>query len=225
MTMIKLDKIKKGYRVDNDWFMVLKNIHLEVNQGDFLAIMGPSGSGKSTLLNLIGFIDREYQGSYTLDGESMMSQEDGLLSDYRNKRVGFVFQGFNLIETLTIRENVELPLLYNGYNYTQTEEKVRELLRKMGIEDKIDKYPKQLSGGQQQRAAIGRAMINDPDFILADEPTGALDTQTSDEILAVFQQLNREGVTIILVTHDPETVQYCNRVVRMQDGELIEEVR
>lgn len=224
--MIKLEKIRKAYQADDEWLPVLKNIDLEVHKGDFLAIMGPSGSGKSTLLNLIGFIDRNYLGDYYLDNERITSKADNDLSKLRNQRVGFVFQHFNLVETLTIRENVELPLLYDGWNYRQTKERVAELLEKLGIGDKGNKLPKQLSGGQQQRAAIARAIINNPDFIIADEPTGALDTKTSDDIMHVFQQLNQEeGVTIILVTHDPATVRYCNRVVHMHDGVLTEEVR
>ncbi|WP_208559487.1 ABC transporter ATP-binding protein [Marinilactibacillus kalidii] len=224
--MIKLEKIRKAYKADNNWIPVLKDVDLEVRKKDFLAIMGPSGSGKSTLLNLIGFVDRHYLGDYHLDGEVVTSKGDADLSKLRNQRVGFVFQQFNLIETLTIEENVELPLLYDGWNYRQTKEKVQSLLEKLGIGDKGKKYPKQLSGGQQQRAAIARAIINDPDFILADEPTGALDTQTSSDIMNVFKTLNEEeGVTIILVTHDPSTVHYCNRVVHMQDGVLTEEVR
>ncbi|MFL2101508.1 ABC transporter ATP-binding protein [Desemzia sp. FAM 24101] len=224
--MIKLEKIRKAYKADDEWFPVLKNVDLEVHKGDFLAIMGPSGSGKSTLLNLIGFIDRNYLGNYYLEDEIVTSKADNDLSKLRNQRVGFVFQHFNLIETLTIRENIELPLLYDGWNYRQTKARVAELLEKLGIGDKGNKLPKQLSGGQQQRAAIARAIINNPDFIIADEPTGALDTKTSDDIMNVFKQLNEEeGVTIILVTHDPGTVSFCNRVVHMHDGVLTEEVR
>lgn len=224
--MIKLEKIRKAYKADNEWIPVLKNIDLEVHKGDFLAIMGPSGSGKSTLLNLIGFVDRKYLGNYYLENEIITSKSDNDLSKLRNQRVGFVFQQFNLIETLTIRENVELPLLYDGWNYRQTKKRVDELLEKLGIGDKGNKLPKQLSGGQQQRAAIARAVINNPDFIIADEPTGALDTKTSNDIMNVFKQLNQEeGVTIILVTHDPETVHFCNRVVHMHDGKLNEKVR
>lgn len=224
--MIKLEAIEKAYRAGNDWIPVLKKIDLEVREGDFLAIMGPSGSGKSTLLNLIGFVDRHYDGNYFLEGEVMTSKGDEALSKLRNQRVGFVFQQFNLIETLTIQENIELPLLYDGWTYKATKPKVLELLKKLGIGDEGKKYPKQLSGGQQQRAAIARAIINSPDFILADEPTGALDSQTSKDIMAVFKQLNEEeGVTIIMITHDPSTVYYCNRVVHMQDGLLTEEVR
>lgn len=224
--MIKLENIRKAYKADDELIPVLRNINLEVHKGDFLAIMGPSGSGKSTLLNLIGFIDRNYSGNYYLEDEIVTSKADNDLSKLRNQRVGFIFQHFNLIETMMIRENIELPLLYDGWNYRQTKERVAELLEKMGIEDKGNKLPRQLSGGQQQRAAIARAIINNPDFIIADEPTGALDTQTSDDIMNVFKQLNEEeGVTIILVTHDPETVRFCNRVVHMHDGVLTEEVR
>lgn len=223
--MISLRNIIKNFKIDGQEFEVLKSVNLEVYENDFLAIMGPSGSGKSTLLNLLGFVDRKYRGEYFLDNQPMMTKNDGELSKLRNHQVGFVFQQFNLIETLTIEQNIELPLLYAGYAYGETKDKVQSLLDKMGIGDKGPKFPKQLSGGQQQRAAICRAIINNPRFILADEPTGALDTQTSNEIMTVFQELNKEGVTIILVTHDPETVSYCNRVVRMVDGELVEEVR
>lgn len=223
--MISLRNIIKNFKIDGQEFEVLKSVNLEVYENDFLAIMGPSGSGKSTLLNLLGFVDRKYQGEYYLDNQPMMTKNDGDLSQLRNNQVGFVFQQFNLIETLTVEQNIELPLLYAGYAYGETKDKVQSLLDKMGIGDKGPKFPKQLSGGQQQRAAICRAIINNPRFILADEPTGALDTQTSNEIMTVFQELNKEGVTIILVTHDPETVSYCNRVVRMVDGELVEEVR
>lgn len=224
--MIKLEKIRKAYKADDELIPVLRNIDLEVHKGDFLAIMGPSGSGKSTLLNLIGFIDRNYSGNYYLEDEIVTSKADNDLSKLRNQRVGFIFQHFNLIETMMIRENIELPLLYDGWNYRQTKERVAELLEKLGIGDKGNKLPRQLSGGQQQRAAIARAIINNPDFIIADEPTGALDTQTSDDIMNIFKQLNEEeGVTIILVTHDPETVRFCNRVIHMHDGVLTEEVR
>ncbi|MER2226938.1 MAG: ABC transporter ATP-binding protein [Carnobacterium sp.] len=224
--MIKLEKIRKAYKADDELIPVLRNIDLEVHKGDFLAIMGPSGSGKSTLLNLIGFIDRNYSGNYYLEDEIVTSKADNDLSKLRNQRVGFIFQHFNLIETMMIRENIELPLLYDGWNYRQTKERVAELLEKLGIGDKGNKLPRQLSGGQQQRAAIARAIINNPDFIIADEPTGALDTQTSADIMNIFKQLNEEeGVTIILVTHDPETVRFCNRVIHMHDGVLTEEVR
>lgn len=153
--------------------------------------MDPSGSGKSTLLNLMGFVDRNYEGNYFLEGEIVTSKNDANLSKLRNQRVGFVFQQFNLIETLTIEENVELPLLYDGWNYRQTKDKVAELLEKLGIGDKGKKMPKQLSGGQQQRAAIARAIINNPDFILVDEPTGALDTRTSSDIMNVFKKKSK----------------------------------
>lgn len=224
--MIKLEKVSKAYKVDRESILVLKNVDLQVNEGDFLAIMGPSGSGKSTLLNLIGFIDSNYSGNYFLEGDLITLKGDVDLSKLRNKRVGFVFQQFNLIETLTIQENLELPLLYNGWNYQQSKNEVVKLLEKLGIGDKAGKYPRQLSGGQQQRAAIARAIINKPDFILADEPTGALDSQTSQDIMDIFKKLNEEeGVTIILVTHDPSTIDYCNRVVHIQDGILTEEAR
>lgn len=222
--MIELKKITKAYNVDKIEMVVLKKIDLKVNKGDFLAIMGPSGSGKSTLLNLIGFLDQEYTGEYSLEGEVVISKGDNYLSNLRNQYVGFVFQGFNLVENLTIKENLELPLLYSGHTPRQTTKYVKEILNKLGIGDKEKKYPKQLSGGQQQRVAIARAIITNPSFILADEPTGSLDTVTSKEIMDILKQLNNEGTTIILVTHDPEIISYCGRIVHMNDGVLSEEV-
>lgn len=172
-----------------------------------VAIMGPSGSGKSTLINLLGFIDRKFEGTYLFEGESLVASSDDRLSKVRNQTVGFVFQNFSLIENNTVYENVELPLLYGGYSFSQTKEKVMAALKIVGLEGKEDKYPKQLSGGQQQRVAIARSIINNPKFIIADEPTGALDTHTSEEIMKLFEELNQQdGATIILVTHDPGVV-------------------
>lgn len=223
--MIKLKNIKKTYKADTERIHVLKGITLEIHEGDFLAIAGPSGSGKSTLLNLLGFVDRNYSGKYYLDKDEVKLKNDLFLSNLRNQRVGFVFQDFNLIETLTIEENIELPLLYNGWRRKNTKNHVYMLLRKLGIEDKGKKYPNQLSGGQKQRVAIARAIVNNPDFILADEPTGSLDTETSIDIMNVFKHLNKEGITIVLVTHDQQILSYCNRILHMKDGELLEEER
>lgn len=222
--MIKLENINKYYSNDEEQLHVLNNINFEINSGDFVAVMGPSGSGKSTLINLIGFIDKKFTGKYLFDGKEIEYGDDKTLSQIRNRSVGFVFQNFSLIENNTIYENVELPLLYAGLSHRETKERVLEALDKVGIKDKADKYPKQLSGGQQQRAAIARALINRPKFIIADEPTGALDSKTSHEIMTLFKSLNeKDNATIILVTHSPDTTPYCDRLIRILDGKIIED--
>ena len=202
----------------------LKNINLEINQGELVAIMGPSGSGKSTLINLLGFIDKKISGRYLFECENYLAADDTTLSHIRNKKVGFVFQNFSLIENDTVFENVELPLLYAGLSFHQTKARVLDVLEKVGLKDKADKLPKHLSGGQQQRVAIARALVNAPTFIIADEPTGALDSVTSEEIMQLFVALNREmGVTVILVTHNPELVQYCSRLIEIRDGAIVQD--
>ncbi len=222
--MNTLQNVNKYYKTDEESLHVLNNIDLQIEKGEFVAVMGPSGSGKSTLINLIGFIDRKFEGTYLFEGESLINSSDDKLSKIRNQSVGFVFQNFSLIENNTVYENVELPLLYNGFGFGKTRKKVLSVLEKVGIRDKAKKHPKQLSGGQQQRVAIARALVNSPKFIIADEPTGALDTGTSTEIMELFQELNRtEGVTIILVTHNPEMIQYCSRLISIRDGQIIED--
>lgn len=222
--MIQLTNVNKYYQSDEERLHVLNNINLHIDAQEFVAIMGPSGSGKSTLINLIGFIDRKFEGKYLFEGESLRNTTDRNLSKIRNESVGFVFQNFSLIANNTVFENVELPLLYNGYGLTQTKDRVMEVLEKVGLADKAKKYPKQLSGGQQQRVAIARAIVNSPKFIIADEPTGALDTHTSVEIMELFQELNKkEGVTIILVTHNPEMIGYCSRLIEIRDGAVIQD--
>lgn len=222
--MIDLVNVNKYYKNDEESLHVLKNINLHVSTGEIVAIMGPSGSGKSTLINLLGFIDRKFDGEYLFEGQSLLSSSDDVLSKVRNQTVGFVFQNFSLIENNTVYENVELPLLYNGFGLHQTKERVMAALEKVGLKDKADKHPKQLSGGQQQRVAIARALINQPKFIIADEPTGALDTHTSNDIMNLFVELNKkEKATIILVTHDPELVPYCDRLISIRDGAIIED--
>ncbi|WP_251868046.1 ABC transporter ATP-binding protein [Enterococcus malodoratus] len=222
--MIKLEHIYKYYDTGGTRLNVLDDISFSIDAGEFVAIMGPSGSGKSTLINLLGFIDRNFEGDYLFNGREIANFEDEELSVIRNRSVGFVFQNFSLIENLTVAENVELPLLYNGTKHNETQKKVAEALARVGLADKLNQLPNQLSGGQQQRVAIARALINQPSFIIADEPTGALDTHTTEEIMQLFKQLNDEGVTIILVTHDPETVVYCDRLLKIRDGKMIEEV-
>lgn len=222
--MIELKKINKYYRNDEESLHVLKDINLKADAGEMIAVMGPSGSGKSTLINLLGFIDTKFEGEYLFEDENLVTTTDDRLSKTRNEMVGFVFQNFSLIENYTVYENVELPLLYNGYGFHQTKEKVMSALEKVGIADKAEKHPRQLSGGQQQRVAIARALINQPKFIIADEPTGALDTHTSNEIMELFKELNRrDHATIFLVTHDPEVVPYCTRLVKIRDGAITED--
>ncbi len=221
--MIDLVDINKYYHTGKEELHVLKDVNLHINSGELVAIIGPSGSGKSTLINLLGFIDKKFKGTYLFEGESLVSSDDDRLSEIRNKTVGFVFQNFSLIENNTVYENIELPLLYNGYGLHQTQEKVYSILEKVSLDGKEKNYPKQLSGGQQQRVAIARALINSPKFIIADEPTGALDTVTSEEIMKLFVELNKEGVTVILVTHNPELISYCSRVITIRDGEIIED--
>ena len=222
--MISLVNVNKYYKNDEESLHVLKNINLAIAPGEMIAIMGPSGSGKSTLINLLGFIDKQFEGQYLFEGKTLLTSSDETLSKIRNQSVGFVFQNFSLIENNTVFENVELPLLYNGYKFHQTEEKVMAVLKKVGLADKADKHLKQLSGGQQQRVAIARALINQPKFLIADEPTGALDSHTSEEIMKLFVDLNtQDQVTIILVTHNPDMVPYCSRLISIRDGEIIED--
>lgn len=219
--MIDLINIDKYYKSDEEDLHVLKDINLHIDAGEMVAIMGPSGSGKSTLINLLGFIDKKFEGQYLFEGDVLTSSTDEVLSKVRNQTVGFVFQNFSLIESDTVYENVELPLLYNGYGYHQTKQKVMAALTKVDLANKAKKYPKQLSGGQQQRVAIARAIINQPKFIIADEPTGALDTKTSVDIMSLFKDLNEtEHVTIIIVTHNPELVPYCSRLIKIRDGAI-----
>lgn len=221
--MIEMREINKYYQVDKENIHVLKNISLTIDEHEFVAVMGPSGSGKSTLINTISFLDGDFEGQYTFNGENAYRYNDEKLSRLRNQSVGFVFQAFQLIENNTVQENVALPLLYGGMKQRQTKPLVMEALRKVGIADKYNKLPKQLSGGQQQRVAIARAIVGNPRFIVADEPTGALDSKTSEEIMNLFRHLNdEEKVTILMVTHDPEAAGYCKRTITVKDGEILE---
>lgn len=221
--MIKINKINKTYITGEEKLHVLKDVSFDVNEGEFVGIMGESGSGKSTLMNIIGFMDNKYEGEYLFDNKSIRELNDDKLSKIRNKSVGFVFQNFNLIDNYTVRENIELPLLYAGESRKNTREIVLQALESVGIPEKIDKYPTQLSGGQKQRVAIARAIVHKPKFILADEPTGALDSITSKEIMDIFARLNKENkTTIIMVTHDRSLSSYCSKVLFMVDGNLEE---
>lgn len=220
--MIKLKGINKYYTSGDEKLHALKNVDLEIEKGEFLAIMGTSGSGKSTMIKILGLLDKEFEGVYLLNGKEIKTLNDDLLSKLRNKSIGFVFQDFNLIDRLTIKENIELPMLYMGSGIKKTKNRVNELLDKVNLKDKINKHPNQLSGGQQQRISIIRSLVNNPEIIIADEPTGALDSKTSEEIIDIFKELNKEGITIILITHDINVANKANRIVKIFDGELKE---
>ena len=220
--MIKLKGINKYYTSGDEKLHALKNVDLEIEKGEFLAIIGPSGSGKSTMIKILGLLDKEFEGVYLLNGKEIKTLNDDLLSKLRNKSIGFVFQDFNLIDRLTIKENIELPMLYMGSGIKKTKNRVNELLEKVNLKDKINKHPNQLSGGQQQRISIIRSLVNNPEIIIADEPTGALDSKTSEEIIDIFKDLNKEGITIILITHDINVANKANRIVKIFDGELKE---
>ena len=223
--IIKLENIQKYYKIGKEKFHVLKSLSLSINTGDFVMIMGKSGSGKTTLLNILGFLDKFDDGDYFFSNKNVTNLNENQRSTFRNKNMGFVFQQFNLIETLNVYQNVELPLIYdNSLNKSQRENIVKEKLNAVGLLDKIYQPPLQLSGGQQQRIAIARALVNNPQIIFADEPTGALDSETSEEIMKLLKNLNDQGKTIIMVTHDSDLVKYATKVVRLKDGVLSLEV-
>lgn len=220
--LISLENIQKYYKVGKEEFHVLKSLNLQINSGEFVVIMGKSGSGKTTLLNILGFLDRFNEGQYFFDGKDVTNLSENQRSDFRNSNVGFIFQQFNLIETLNIYQNVELPLTYNSsLKKDERESIVEDKLRAVGLLDKIKMKPLQLSGGQQQRIAIARSLVNDPQIIFADEPTGALDSETSSDIMELLKDLNRKGKTIIMVTHDQDMVRYATKVIRLKDGVFV----
>ncbi|WP_368505020.1 ABC transporter ATP-binding protein [Alkalihalophilus sp. As8PL] len=219
--MIHLNKIYKSYKLGKEEIAILKDINLKVDSGEFLAIMGPSGSGKSTLMNILGCLDKPTSGVYQLDEADVLASRDGLLADIRNQQIGFVFQTFHLLPRLTALQNVELPLIYSKVKKKERRERALEALSKVGLSDRVSFLPTRLSGGQKQRVAIARALVNQPKFILADEPTGALDSKSSAQILSLFKELNDEGVTIIMITHDREVAEKADRVVYIRDGELL----
>lgn len=220
--LIELKSVNKYYQNGAQNFHVLRDINLAIDRGEFLSIMGPSGAGKTSLINLIGFIDRQYEGEYLFNGDSYQKASDNTLARIRNRSVGFVFQNFKLIGNNTILENVELPLLYGGMTKRAAKPVVEQALIRVGLPNSSQKVPSELSGGQQQRVAIARALVHQPKFIIADEPTGALDTKTSAEIMQIFRDLNRnEGTTIVLVTHDPQVSLYGDRLIKILDGAII----
>lgn len=218
--ILELKGIYKNYFTDDFEVPVLKDINLSVEQGDYLAIMGPSGSGKSTLMNIIGCLDKQTHGSYLFDGIDISQQNDTSLSKIRNKGIGFVFQSFNLLPKQTALENVELPLLYAKVKKKKRREIAQAALKKVGLEERMNFLPTQLSGGQKQRVAIARAIANHPKILLADEPTGALDSKSGEQVMELFSQLNKEGMTIVMITHEQGIADCANSIAYIRDGEL-----
>ena len=220
MAILQLTGICKDYQQGREPVRVLKNIDLTVEKGDYLAIMGPSGSGKTTLMNIIGCLDVPSTGQYELDGKNLKDLSDDELAEIRNKHIGFVFQSFYLMPKLTARDNVALPLLYADVPLKERRARAEEALKAVGLEERMDFLPNQLSGGQCQRVAIARAMVTKPDLLLADEPTGALDTKSGHQIMEIFRQLSEEGMTIIMITHEPSIAACADKVYHILDGEL-----
>jgi putative ABC transport system ATP-binding protein len=223
--LVRLVDVHKTYRTGEMEVAAVRGVSLEIKGGEFVALMGASGSGKSTLMNILGCLDRPTTGHYILDGADVSGLDRDQLADIRNSKIGFVFQNFNLLPRTSARENVELPLVYSAQHPTNAElrERADRVLASVGLAGREDHYPSQLSGGQQQRVAIARALINQPEVLLADEPTGNLDSRTSVEIMAIFQQLNERGITVIMVTHEPDIAAYAKRNVMMRDGVILDD--
>ena len=222
MSVIEMRRIKREYRMEDIVVRALRGIDFFAEEGEFVSVMGPSGSGKSTLMNILGCLDKPTDGTYTLDGIETQTSNSDTFAFIRNRKIGFVFQSFNLLARTTALENVELPLFYRRAGLkANRKETASAALRDVGLHERMDHFPSQLSGGQQQRVAIARAMVNDPAFILADEPTGNLDTGMTLEIMGLFQQLNSKGKTIIMVTHEPELAAYTKRIITLRDGEIV----
>ena len=216
--IITVQDLKKTYIMGTTEVHALQSITLDIHVNDYVALMGPSGSGKSTLMNLLGCLDTPTAGEYFLNGTNVSTMVDGELAEVRNKEIGFVFQTFNLLPRLSALENVALPLVYAGISKTQRHAKAKEVLDAVGLGDRVDHKPNELSGGQRQRVAIARALVNDPSIILADEPTGNLDTKTSMEIMAIFEEIHKNGNTLILVNHEPDIAEHAHRIIRLRDG-------
>ncbi|EDW23429.1 ABC transporter ATP-binding protein [Bacillus pumilus] len=221
--MIQLSNVTKSYEVAEESFDVLSEVDLVIEKGEYMSIMGPSGSGKSTLMNIIGCLDRPTTGQYHFQGRELSAAKDQDLAVIRNQFIGFVFQQFHLLPRLNARRNVELPMIYAGISQKERKERAEMALEKVGLADRMKHMPSELSGGQKQRVAIARAIVNKPQLILADEPTGALDSKTSFSIMEQFTKLNEEGTTIVLVTHEEEIAAYTNRTVVVRDGRLVED--
>jgi len=216
--VVELRDVTKVYQMGTQQVRALAGVSISIKRGSFWAVMGPSGSGKSTMLNLLGCLDRPSDGEYLLEGQDVGRLDDDALSEYRLRHLGFIFQSFNLIAQLTVRENIELPLYYLGWDAEQSAERARELAALVGLEDRLDHRPAELSGGQQQRVAVARALSNDPAIVLADEPTGNLDSATGDQIMEMICELNRNGKTVIMVTHEPDIAANAHHQLHMRDG-------
>lgn len=216
--VIEIRQITRDFPLGNEVVKVLKGIDLDIDRGEYVAIMGPSGSGKSTLMNLLGCLDTPTSGTYILNGKDASQMGDDELAEIRNKEIGFVFQTFNLLPRTTALENVALPMIYAGYSKTDRKKRAEEVLTNVGLGDRMDHKPNQLSGGQRQRVAVGRALVNKPSIILADEPTGNLDSKTSLEIMNLFDEIHAAGNTVILVTHEEEVAEHAHRIIRLRDG-------
>ena len=221
--VIEVNHLYKDYQTAAGPFPVLKDVNLRIDRGDYVAIMGPSGSGKSTFMNILGCLDKPTKGEYVLDGHAVATMEENAVAGVRNKTIGFVFQGFNLLARSSLLDNVALPLVYSGIEKADRHARAKVLLEKVGLAKHIHSRPNQISGGQQQRVAIARALVNKPSLILADEPTGNLDSVTSEEIMALFGQLNQEGITIVLVTHETDIAEHAKRQVRFLDGKIVQD--
>jgi len=220
MSVIELKDIRKNYGKGSALVEILHGINLTIDEHEFVAITGPSGSGKSTMMNIIGLLDVADQGSYILNTQPIAQVNDSLLSDARLHKIGFIFQNFNLIPSLTVQDNVQLPMIYSKIRKAERQQKIKQLLDYLGIGDKLKSYPNELSGGQQQRVSIARALVNNPSLILADEPTGNLDTTTGNIILEILKNLNQQGTTIVMITHDMKLAQKTKRIIQIQDGSI-----
>lgn len=216
--VIKIRNITRDFPLGNEIVKVLKGIDLDIERGEYVALMGPSGSGKSTLMNLLGCLDTPTSGSYELNGADVSNMTDDELAEIRNKEIGFVFQTFNLLPRTTALENVALPMIYAGASKSERTERAKQVLTDVGLADRMDHKPNQLSGGQRQRVAVGRALVNHPSIILADEPTGNLDSKTSEEIMGLFNEIHKAGNTVIVVTHEEEIAKRAHRIIRLRDG-------
>lgn len=216
--LIKITNIKRDFQLGEETIYVLKGIDLQINKGEYVALMGPSGSGKSTLMNILGCLDTPTSGNYILNNKDVSKMHDDDLAEIRNKEIGFVFQTFNLLPRTTALDNVALPMVYAGFSKSERNKRATEVLTQVGLADRMDHQPNQLSGGQRQRVAVARALVNNPSIILADEPTGNLDSKTSVEIMALFNEIHSQGNTVILVTHEEDIAKYAKRIIRLRDG-------